>query len=166
MSETQKDCRENEKHWRDHCVDVNLAEVWLERLNHLLAFNLMSICEGHHTQVRGSVGRFPHIYLKLKESYLPGFVKEWDNLRSAFMDEVHKNFQLGDTYFNLEMKTKLRAGRGRLVYQEELTLKMRAFQPRFSETMIPETQAWFENCITRLETLDKIVADWHRGKRA
>jgi hypothetical protein len=115
MSETQKDCRENEKHWRDHCVDVNLAEVWLERLNHLLAFNLMSICEGHHTQVRGSVGRFPHIYLKLKESYLPGFVKEWDNLRSAFMDEVHKNFQLGDTYFNLEMKTKLRAGRGRLV---------------------------------------------------
>ena len=47
-------CRDHEKRWRDFCVDKNLEEDWLERLNSLKAFTLIGICEGHHNQRAGS----------------------------------------------------------------------------------------------------------------
>lgn len=159
-----KDCQAHEKRWRDICVDKNLEEVWLEELNDLEVFNLISICEGHNAQRRNPSSKFPHINLKLKEKLLPGFVKDWETLRPEVLNEVHRLFQKGDTYFNLELRFKLRAGRGRLVYQEEMTLKMRFFQARVSEEMDSETYHWFAQSVESIKDLDQIILNWHQNK--
>jgi hypothetical protein len=70
---------------------------------------------------------------------------------------------VGDTHFNLELKFKLRAGRGKLVYQEELNLRMRCFESRSSEEMGEETSRWFEESVGRIEALDAIVVAWYSG---
>jgi hypothetical protein len=166
MSGETKVCLDHERRWRDRCVDKNLKDVWLERLNALKSFNMVSLCEGHVRLFKNPSSKYPHINLKLKDQYLPGFAKEWVDLRPAILNEVHNLFQVGDTYFNLELKHKLRAGIGRLVYQEELTIKMRRYQPRFSEELKPEDAAWFDQCVDRIERLDKIFSDWFENQVA
>jgi len=155
-----KNCQAHEKHWRDFCVDKNLEERWLEDLNELNVFQLISICEGHYAQLKNPSGKFPHINLKLKEKLLPGLVKDWETLRPKVLNEFYRLFQKGATYFNLDLCFKLRAGRSRLTYQEELTLKMRGFQARGSVELDPESYQWFEHSVESIKALDKIILDW------
>lgn len=160
---SRRECRDHERKWRNFCVDKNLENEWLDRLNDLRAFNLIGICEGHFERRAGSPGRFPNMNLRLKEQLLPGIARNWDELRTAMLNEVNHLFQAGDTHFNLELKFKLRAGRGRLVYQEELNLRMRCFESRSSEEMGEKVRRWFEEAIGRIEVLDAIVVDWYSG---
>ena len=80
------------------------------------------------------------------------------------LNEVHTLFEKNDTYFNLELRFKLRAGRGRLVYQEELTVKMRSFRARVSEEMDANSYHWFEQSVEAIKTLDQIINNWHHAK--
>lgn len=166
MNDDIKVCQDHERRWRDRCIDKNLQDVWLERLNALKNFNMVSICEGHHRLYKNPSSKYPHINLRLKELYLPGFSKDWADLRPAILNEVHNLFRVGDTYFNLELKHKLRAGIGRLVYQEELTIKMRRYQPRVSEEIKPDDAVWFEHCVDCIERLDEIVSAWFENREA
>jgi hypothetical protein len=52
----------------------------------------------------------------LKESLLPSIAKRWEELRMAMLNEVSRLFQAADTDINMELKFRLRAGRGRLIY--------------------------------------------------
>ena len=74
-----KDCQTHEKRWLDYCVDKNLDEHWLEELNSLQAFNLVSICEGHFSQAKNPSKKFAHISLKLKSKFAAWFRKRLGN---------------------------------------------------------------------------------------
>jgi hypothetical protein len=161
---SRKECREHERRWKDMCVDKNLEDEWLERLNGLKAFGLVGICEGHSEQRPGASGRYPHINLRLKESLLPGIAENWEELRIAILNEVGKLFGSGDTDVRLELKFRLRAGRGKLVYQEEMTMRARSYRARVAEGMDKETRRWFEESIERIEEIDQVVSRWHRER--
>jgi len=163
-ADPSKKCRDFERRWLDFCVDKNLQDDWLNRLNNLKAFSLIGICEGHHERRTRSASRYPHIHLRLMEHLLPGIARDWEELRAAVLNEVHRLFQVGDTHFNLELRFKLRAGRGKLVYQEDLVLRMRCFTARTGQEMMPETSKWFAQTVARIEALDAIVLDWHQRK--
>ena len=122
----RRECRDYERRWRDTCVDKNLEDEWLERLNDLETLALVGICEGHPDRRAGSSGRYPHIALRLKESLLPGIAGRWGELRVALLNEIGRLFESGDTDARLELKFRLRAGRGKLGYQEDLTLRLRS----------------------------------------
>jgi hypothetical protein len=63
-------CRPHERLWRDYCVDKHLEDEWLESLNALKSFNLISICEGHlHQNLTNRA--YPNINLRIKDEYLP-----------------------------------------------------------------------------------------------
>ena len=156
-----KPCKEYERPWRDFCVDKNLQDDWLERLNSLTTLNLVGICEGHPDRAPGSSGRLPHIHLRLKESVLPGLADHWRDLRSAMLNEASRLFLLGDTDVRIELKFWLRAGRGKLIYQEDLTMRLRPYQPRNSVEMDVETHGWFERAIDRIAQIDQTVLAWH-----
>jgi hypothetical protein len=155
-------CRDHERLWRDLCVDKNLKDDWLERLNRLEAFTLINICEGHADQRPGSPGSYAHISMRLKEWLLPGIARHWEELRGAVLSEMNRLFQVGDTDINMELKFRLRAGRGKLIYQEGLTLRVRSFKKRKRTEMDSQTGNWFEQSITRIEGLDRMVLEWHR----
>ena len=161
MRTTHKTCQEYERRWREFCVDKNLEDSWLERLNCLKTFALIGICEGHSDRQSGSSARYPYVSLRLKESLLPSIAKHWEALRAALLNEVSRLFQAADTEINLELKFRLRAGRGKLIYREDLTFRMRSYEARTAEKFDILTRNWFEQSVERIEQLDKVVVEWH-----
>jgi hypothetical protein len=158
---TGKPCRDYERAWRDLCVDRNLQDDWLEQLNSLRTLNLVGICEGHPDRPPGAPGRFPQINLRLKESVLPGIAGHWEDLRSAMLNEASKLFLLGDTDVRIELKFWLRAGRGKLIYQEDLTMRLRSYEARDTAEMDAETSEWFKRAVRRIAKIDETVLAWH-----
>jgi hypothetical protein len=156
-----KSCKDYERPWRDFCVDKNLQDGWLERLNDLETLNLVGICEGHPDRPPGTSGRFPQINLRLKETILPGIADHWRDLRSAMLNEASKLFLLGHTDVRIELRFWLRAGRGKLIYQEDLTMRLRSYQARDAAEMDAETLEWFEQAVDRIAQIDQTVLTWH-----
>lgn len=160
----RRKCRDHEREWRGFCVDRNLEDGWLQRLNDLDTFDLISICEGHCGRQAEPSRTPPHIKLRLKEQFLPEVASRWDEHKMAILGEVNKLFQVGDTYVNLELKFKLRSGTGRLSYQEEMIVRVHGRQARLSEEIDAATCAWFEQSVEQIEALDHFVTDlWQTG---
>ncbi|MGD2155316.1 MAG: hypothetical protein PVG32_00460 [Anaerolineales bacterium] len=158
MNATKPPCKEYERLWEGHCIDKNLADEWLDRLNKLGCFDLISICEGHSDRRPGSASAYPHLNLKLKEHLLPPVSDRWDKYKSVFFDQVNRLFQTGDTLVNMEVKFKLRLGVAKMSYRENLSLKIRCRQARTASKMDPKTATWFRRTVARLEKLDRSIA--------
>lgn len=157
MRDVKRECRDHERPWRGYCVDSNLEDEWLERLNSLKVFHLINICEGHPQRAKSTSTRYAHIYLRLNETYLREMVKCWETIRPTLLKEVHRLFQDGKTHLNFALDFKLRTGRGRLVYQEGLSLKIRANKASSMNGMNESVRNWFESSIDCLEFLDQTV---------
>jgi hypothetical protein len=154
---SRRKCSEYEREWRGFCVDRNLEDDWLQRLNGLDTFDLISICEGHCGRQTEPSRTPPHIKLRLKERYLSGIASHWDTHKMAILGTVNGLFQGGDTYVNLELKFKLRSGTGRLSYQEEMIMRVHGRQARSVEEMGPVTRAWFQQSVERIEEADQFI---------
>jgi len=154
---SRRSCKDHEREWKGFCVDRNLDDEWLERLNDLGAFGLISICEGHCGHRARSSGSPPHIKLRLKETLLPRVAQRWDESKMVIVSEVNRLFQTGDTYVNLELKFKLRSGTSRLVYREDLMVRIHRRYARTSEDLDPETRGWFTRNVARVEKLDRLI---------
>lgn len=155
---SRRRCQDHEREWRGFCVDRNLEDDWLARLNGLETFDLISICEGHCGRPVEPSRTSPHIKLRLKERYLSDIASHWDAHKMAILGKVNGLFQGGDTYINLELKFKLRSGTGRLSYQEEMIMRVHGRQARAAEEMEPETRAWFQQSVERIEEADHFIA--------
>lgn len=159
MHDGQRPCDEYQRSWQGHCVDINLEDDWLERLNNLRVLELINICEGHPKRVSSTATRHAHIYLKLKETYLRTLVRDWETIRPTLLSEVHRLFQDGSTHLNFNLNFKVRTGKGRFVYQEGLRLKIRADKPTNGPGLDPSTRDWFDSCISCTETFDQILCE-------
>lgn len=155
----RRGCRDFERPWKDLYVDKNLEDEWLARLDGLTSLRVISICEGHYQpdQPAGSSKRFPHIKLRLKEEFLPNISGQWDQLRPAISNELHRLFYCVDTYLDVELKFKFRWGGVRFAYQEDFTVRMNGRRPRDSVEMDPATREWFEQSVNRIEQLDRAI---------
>jgi len=163
---SRRGCRDHEREWRGYCVDKNLEDDWLLRLNDLATFDLISICEGHCD--RSDPPRTPpHIKLKINEDSLPRIATRWDEHKMAVLNAVSRHFQVGDTYVNLELKFKLRSTTGRLNYEENLIMRIHGRRARESEEMDAGTRLWFQQNVERIEELDGLIADlWQEAPPA
>ena len=161
---SRRKCRDYEREWRGFCVDRNLDDDWLARLNELAALDLISICEGHCNRQAEPAKTSSHIKLRLKEHHLPNIASCWDEHKMAILSKVNALFQAGDTYVNLELKFKLRSGTGRLTYQEEMVMRVHARQARAMGEMDTATRAWFQQSVERIEEIDRFMATLCRNE--
>jgi hypothetical protein len=163
---SRRKCKDHEREWHGFCVDRNLEDDWLEGLNNLEIFNLISICEGHYDrQAEPSRRTSPHIRLRLKEDFLVGVTSRWDEHKMMVVSEVNRLFQTADTYVGLELKFKLRSTTSRLIYEESLTMRIHSRQPRTLQEMDDGIRDWFRRSVRRIEELDSFVARlWHMDK--
>jgi hypothetical protein len=155
----RRKCKEYEREWNGFCVDSNLEDDWLARLNSLRAFALISICEGHSGRPGEPSKVSPHIKLRLKPHLLPDISASWEQHKMAVVSEVDRLSDIGDTYVVLELKYRLRSGTGRLSYQEELLVRIHGPRARESEQMDPEIREWFQSSVSRIEQLDHFVGN-------
>jgi hypothetical protein len=160
----RRECKQYQRQWKGFCVDRHLDDAWLERLNALETLELISICEGHHDRR----GEFPstraHMKLRLKRRYFPSVARQWEGEKARVLDRVTELFRVGETNINMEMKHRLRWGRGRLTYQEELVMRLHASVERVGEELDESTRAWFEHSLDHVEGLDKLMLGiWQRS---
>ena len=91
-SRIQRECREYERIWKGRYVDKHLADHWLEALNGLSCFNLISICEGH-TTVDHHPREYPHINLRMKPECFSLILRDEKNflqfVRTALVQICH-----------------------------------------------------------------------------
>jgi hypothetical protein len=150
-------CREHEREWNGLCVDRNLQDDWLVRLNQLGAFDVVSVCEGHCDRSREPSTTCPHIKLRLKDAILASSGCLWDEHKMEVVSALGSLFSSADTHANVELKFKARSGRGRLVYQEELVARVHGRNPRRTAEMDGATCEWFERNLGLVEDLDRLV---------
>jgi len=156
-SKRRRECRPHERRWRDRCVDRNLVDEWLERLNKLENFRLVGICEGHFVNNPQSTRVFPRIHLALKGPVLPGLVDHWSSLKSVVVGEVERIFGSGDANYDLELRFNARRGPRGLAYRQILLFRVRCPKGRVSAQMDVQTQDWFSQTVARIEQLDRFI---------
>lgn len=156
-SRSHRECRSYEREWNGFCVDKNLKDNWLVRLNSLKCLRPISICEGHFDKKVGSARRYPHIKLRLQDQFLPDIAGHWSQLKPVIADTLPELFHLADTYVELELMFKLRWGRGRFPYRENLTVRIHARQARMTEDMDAATHEWLERTVNHIEELDQAI---------
>ena len=64
MPRPLREPRSHQRRWREFNVDENLKDQWLESINDLNNLKVVSTCEGHTNDLRGS--SFPHVNLTIK----------------------------------------------------------------------------------------------------
>ena len=159
-----RQCRDFEREWQDRCVDRGLEDSWLDRLNRLTAFDLISVCEGHPSRQSDAHSTMPHIKLRLREAFLAEVTSQWDDHKLAVVDTVARLFQTGDTYVNLELKLRLRTTTNRLNYQEDMLVRIHRRHRMRSEAMGTGVRDWFDGTVPRVEELDTVIAHlWYNA---
>ncbi len=155
----RRKCKDHEREWNGFCVDKNLEDDWLARLNALTVFNLISVCEGHCSRSIAPSRVQPHIKLRLKDRLLPGVAAQWDEHKIEVVNKVNGLFRAGDTYVTLELKFKLGTTTSRLSYEESLLVRIHSRETRTSEEMDARTRNWFQQGVNWIEELDNFLAD-------
>ena len=158
---TKKECKEHEKRWKDYCVDKNLDDEWLERLNQLKAFQLMGICEGHIKRQVEAKSSYPNVNLKLRDEFVVSVVEKWPELKTEILKEAAEILEHHATQTRLELYHRLRARKGKIISQDALKISMVSNQSRDQDETGDEMRIWFEGCVKRIEELDQIIYRWH-----
>lgn len=159
---SKKECWAYEKNWGNFCVDKNLDDAWLERLNKLKAFRLVGICEGHQNRRTGSTSRYPNVNLKLRDEFIDPVVRRWPDLKTEMLKEAREIFENNEIKTRIEMSHKLRTRKGKIISQDEMKIRMMSNISREEDEMGEEIRTWFSDCVNRIEEIDRIVYSWYK----
>ena len=152
-------CDPHEREWLGRCVDMNLKDSWLESLNALTAFDLISICEGHVTGGRGVGGSpFPHINLRIKDRFVPAAVQKYDCHSRAIQLLLAKVFGDGCSDVEIDFSISMCLTRRRESIDRDLTVRITATHQRTSAALDDVSRQWFTSGIKRVQALDSELA--------
>lgn len=147
-------CRGHERRWRNRCVDKGLKDEWLERLNELTLFDLISVCEGHATEPEGHPRRLPHINLRLREAYIGQVVEKWNMFKAAVGSALGECFDAGRVRGHFEIRSGYASDRKGSEPVEVALLRISARFDMEPSSGSPKNE-WFEKSIAAAECFDK-----------
>lgn len=150
--------QEYQRTWRDYQVDKNLADEWLESLNRLSCFELVSVCEGH-CQCND---KYPKLVLFGSRLVL-------NSLKQSIVDRVPiQNFLnscIGsNTCYSLTYTTGISSDLEDVHHNGSIKLSIRRMQPRISEELDASTTIWFEQAVHVVEMFDELVCSLLHGR--
>ena len=148
--------RPHERLWHEYCVDKNLEDRWLEALNSLHAFKLISICEGH-VHYKGRSTRSPHINLRMKKRFLRLFVKRFDSISVDLYRMFVTIFNDDSTYADIEYKIRFKSSHTGKAITRDVALHIRSKNMRTSEEMDSQTRAWFDEIVKKIQSFDSYL---------
>lgn len=62
LSHSYVHCKAHQKRWRSLCVDIELRDEWLVRMNNVSDLQVTLTCSGHKPQERPKIGIIPHYH--------------------------------------------------------------------------------------------------------
>lgn len=152
------ECRPHERRWRNYCVDKNLKDDWLERLNGLTVFDLISICEGHGSEAETELGRLPHINLRLKSPIAEGLDDIWSNIRKYVGQSIDRCFTDRFTVANFEFRSGFIKEGGAIDPQDIAILKLTSYVHILDFNASYYGEAWFDENVAATETFDRAIS--------
>jgi hypothetical protein len=156
-SRPQRECRDHQRMWRTHCVDRNLEDAWLEAMNALEVFDLVSICEGQVSQRPSSRRSMPHVNLRLKPGLVPVAIIAWDSLSADLSSSFAAVFDVVDSSVTIELTQQVLLRRARPTAEQKLTVRIEARRSRNSPNIDPETSDWFCRTVSSTRELDRFM---------
>lgn len=147
-------CRPFERPWRNFCVDSGLRDDWLERLNSLSVFDLISICEGHSDEDPGEMRRIPHIHLRLKDAETANVTARWHELRLDAASLVATFLCDRNDAAHFEIRSGYAVSRGELEPVEIVLLQLAAKWDHLAAEPV-NARIWFERNVAAVENFDR-----------
>lgn len=164
-----RDCKSFERRWRDRCVDANLEDNWLERLNdNLQSFKLISICEGHETRLHNeqtlgnrvsNTRQVTHINLRLNVTFIDALSDNWDSYKTRYQQAIESNFSFVNTDCSFKLKFELGFRNSEPFQKKDIVFSLRMKQnPRNADNRLSKNQ-WFSETINAIEIFDVFVLE-------
>lgn len=148
-------CGSHERVWRGRCVDKNLLDGWLDALNSLSCYSMISICEGHSERMRTPNGGRPHINLRLKEHLLPLCITKYDQVSVVLQHKLIELFGNETTSAYIEIKIRINSSRARQEVMRDVVLHVDSRVQRTGQDIDPNTENWFSKNIVCMHNLDE-----------
>jgi hypothetical protein len=147
-----RSCREHERPWRGYCVDRNLEDAWLERLNAFRSFDLISICAGHPADSGTRRSTRPHINLRCKRTCLPDSLDRIVVALDAIAKELGVSFpaELGSA--TIELRVNASSQRQRV--RRDFVIRVESRGIRENANMDEATRSWFSQTVEAIDRLD------------
>jgi hypothetical protein len=150
-------CRNHERRWRDHNVDKNLKDDWLERLNNLKTLELVSICEGHPSAKRFSVKGLPHISLILQYSYIERLIHDWYSYQPRIEETINNTAFHPLTSPVFELWLRHVKNDGTTYYRECVMLRLNPPYGSRSRLVELDRAEWFTVNVEAIEDFDEFL---------
>ncbi|MDP1621314.1 MAG: hypothetical protein Q8M08_03150 [Bacteroidales bacterium] len=144
--------RQDQKSWNGHTVDQNLNEDWLNALNRLSIFNLISICEGHQRS-RDPYGKLPHINLRIKPFLLTTVNQIFNNNLKGQLSGI-----LGNLFDHSSYATEIHCKKKSRSLIDDLTVGIRCRKMKITDHL-ELLNVWFPETIMKIEEFDKTTND-------
>jgi hypothetical protein len=155
--------REHQRIWQDYYVDKNLDDDWLEMLNSLSFYKMISICEGHFHDNNRPRGACPHINLRLKEQYMPLVISKFDQVSQILRQKLVELFGHENTYADIEFNIKIIASRSREEIRRDLVMHIHSRIARTREELDTNTKTWFQKIIKKVQEFDNFFSNILNG---
>ncbi len=153
----QRPCRDYERPWKDKCVDKNLKDEWLEDLNALLVFDLVSVCEGHPQSMYTCQ---PHLNLQLRPAAVEPVFASRTNVLELVGTQINKLFSESDTDAEMELKSRICIRPFDTTSTREVTANIGWLGDRRSEAASTDVVAWFEKIVPRVQQFDQVLHEF------
>ena len=137
-------CREYERWWvnpdtgEGRCIDKNLTDEWLLRLNRLRILRLKSICEGHLDADNFSQKNTPDISLELTER----FENQSERISAEIASMKNTEPEIEFAYGHSEFEPKA------------FFLNLKCKRKRCSTELEPWVTNWFQRVIELVQSID------------
>lgn len=153
----RRECREYERIWRSRCVDRNLHDDWLETLNSLDSFDLISVCEGHLTERVNSRRSSAHISLRIKGALSEHVADQWVQIQDAVDQVFCELLDPNASHAKAELRLSSRLNCGSVDRHTDLVVELRCRTPRSSHEPEKSMIDWFGSIVPIIRQLDRIV---------
>lgn len=152
----RESCGEGKRLWRSHIVDDGLHDSWLGALNALLVFDLISICEGHMTELRNNPRSLPHVNLRIKPNLLSSATRCIIEGPTADLPLPESKYLTSQSRWTMEFSRRLAPRRGQQspMYKDDIVVRIvstSAFDSQFGQSIVID---WFGHIVPELQKYD------------
>ena len=146
-----------ERAWRNRHVDANLADEWLERLNSLCIFDLVSICEGHW-QMKHPYDARPHLNLRMKPHCLSQALAKWGDCKDIIQKTVNQLPNSEETFVHARLALDYSFS-DTSFRDEGVQMQFECSRRRTRDLPEPWFDGWFRCVVAGIEALDKQLVE-------
>lgn len=147
-------CPEHQRLWREHCVDRNLKNEWLEQLNNLNTLNLISVCEGH----LGHPRRYcPRINLRIKADLIEVMAEEWQKVKPVIRGALERCFPYKDMNPSIELHRQIQIENKDALPDDDIIIYINSRILPNTDWPKELTDDWFERSISSISIFDESI---------